>query len=70
VRHPFGLATVIAGSSYFLAAPLPTIFITILVISNLLSIAGIRGSTVNDDGSIELANTGPADTSETLVLSD
>jgi hypothetical protein len=53
------LAAVITGSWYFLAAPLPTIFITILVISNMLSIAGIRGSTVNDDGSIEISNTGP-----------
>jgi hypothetical protein len=30
-----------------------------LVITNILSIIGIRGSTVNDDGSIEFANTGP-----------
>ena len=55
----FGLAAIIAGSYYFLAAPLPTIFITILVISNVLSIAGIRGSTVNQDESIEFSNTGP-----------
>jgi len=53
------LAAVIAGCWYFLAAPLPTIFIIILVMSNILSIAGIRGSTVNQDESIELSNTGP-----------
>jgi hypothetical protein len=53
------LAAVITGSWYFLAVPLPTIFISTLVITNILSIFGIRGSTVNDDGSIEISNTGP-----------
>lgn len=53
------LAAVIAGSWYFLAAPLPTIFIIILMITNMLSIVGIRGSTVNQDESIEFSNTGP-----------
>jgi len=59
VLNVLGLATVIAASYYFLTAPLPTIFISTLVITNILSIIGIRGSTVNDDGSIEFANTGP-----------
>ncbi len=59
VLNVLGLAATIASAYYFLAAPLPTIFISTLVITNILSIIGIRGSTVNDDGSIEFANTGP-----------
>jgi len=59
VLNLIGLAATIASAYYFLAAPLPTIFISTLVITNILSIIGIRGSTVNDDGSIEFANTGP-----------
>jgi hypothetical protein len=59
VLNLVGLAATIASAYYFLAAPLPTIFISTLVITNILSIIGIRGSTVNDDGSIEISNTGP-----------
>ena len=59
VLNLIGLTTTIASVYFFLAAPLPTIFIITLVITNILSIIGIRGSTVNDDGSIEFANTGP-----------
>jgi len=59
VLNVLGLATVIAGSYYFLTAPLPTIFISTLVITNILSIIGIRGSTVNQAESIEFSNTGP-----------
>ena len=59
VLNVLGLAATIASAYYFLAAPLPTIFISTLVITNILSIIGIRGSTVNDDGSIEISNTGP-----------
>lgn len=59
VLNLVGLAATIASAYYFLAAPLPTIFISTLVITNTLSIIGIRGSTVNDDGSIEISNTGP-----------
>jgi len=59
VLNLIGLAATIASAYYFLAAPLPTIFIGTLVITNILSIIGIRGSTVNDDGSIEISNTGP-----------
>jgi len=59
VLNLIGLAATIASAYYFLAAPLPTIFISTLVITNILSIIGIRGSTVNDDGSIEISNTGP-----------
>ena len=50
VLNLVGLAATIASAYYFLAAPLPTIFISTLVITNILSIIGIRGSTVNDDG--------------------
>jgi hypothetical protein len=59
VLNLIGLGATIASAYYFLAAPLPTIFISTLVITNILSIIGIRGSTVNDDGSIEISNTGP-----------
>ena len=59
VLNVLGLAATIASAYYFLAAPLPTIFIITLAITNILSIIGIRGSTVNDDGSIEISNTGP-----------
>jgi hypothetical protein len=59
VVNVLGLAVILAGVYYFLAAPLPTIFIIILVITNILSLVGIRGSTVNDNGTIEFANTGP-----------
>lgn len=58
VMNVLGLAAILASVYYFLAAPLPTIFIITLVITNILSIIGIRGSTVNDNGSIEFANTG------------
>ena len=58
VVNLLGLAAILAGVYYFLATPLPTIFIITLVITNILSILGIRGNTVNDDGSIEFANTG------------
>jgi len=53
------LAAILASAYYFLAAPLPTIFIITLVTTNILSLVGIRGSTVNDNGTIEFANTGP-----------
>jgi hypothetical protein len=53
------LAAILASVYYFLAAPLPTIFIITLVITNILSLVGIRGSTVNDNGTIEFANNGP-----------
>ncbi len=53
------LAAILASAYYFLAAPLPTIFIITLAITNILSLVGIRGSTVNDNGTIEFANTGP-----------
>ena len=59
VLNVIGLTAILAGVYYFLAAPLPTIFIITLMITNILSILGIRGNTVNDDGSIEFANTGP-----------
>lgn len=59
VVHVFGLVAIIAGVYYFLAAPLPTIFIIIVVITNILSITGMRGNMVNSDGSIEFSNTGP-----------
>lgn len=58
VMNLLGLATIIASVYYYLAAPLPTIFIITLVITNILSILGIRSSTVNDEGTIEFANTG------------
>lgn len=53
------LAAILASAYYFLAAPLPTIFIITLAITNILSLVGIRSSTVNDNGTIEFANTGP-----------
>ena len=59
VVNVLGLATILASVYYYLAAPLPTIFIITLVITNILSLVGIRGSTVNDNGTIEFANTGP-----------
>jgi hypothetical protein len=59
VVNVLGLAAILACVYYFLAAPLPTIFIITLVITNILSLVGIRGSTVNDNGTIEFANTGP-----------
>ncbi len=58
VLNVIGLAAILASLYYFFATPLPTIFIITLVITNILSILGIRGNTVNDDGSIEFANTG------------
>jgi hypothetical protein len=59
VVNVLGLATILASVYYYLAAPLPTIFIITLVITNILSLVGIRGSTVNDNGTIEFANNGP-----------
>ena len=59
VLNVIGLAATIASAYYFLAAPLSTILIITLVITNILSLVGIRGSTVNDNGTIEFANTGP-----------
>ena len=59
VVNLFGLVAILASLYYFLAAPLPMIFIITLVITNILSLVGIRGSTVNDDGTIEFANKGP-----------
>lgn len=59
VVNLLGLAATIASVYYFLVAPLPTIFIITLVITNILSILGIRGSTINGDGTIEFANKGP-----------
>ena len=59
VMNLLGLVAILASAYYFLAAPLLTIFIITLVITNILSLVGIRGSTVNDNGTIEFANTGP-----------
>ena len=59
VLNVISLAAILASAYYFLAAPLPTIFIITLAITNILSLVGIRGSTVNDNGTIEFANTGP-----------
>lgn len=59
VVNVLGLAAIFASVYYFLAAPFPTIFIITLVITNILSLVGIRGSTVNANGTIEFANTGP-----------
>ena len=59
VMNLLGLVAILASAYYFLAAPLLTIFILTLVITNILSLVGIRGSTVNDNGTIEFANTGP-----------
>lgn len=55
----FGLAATIAGMYYFLAAPLPMICISVLVIMNFLSIVGIRGTTFDENGSVEFYNDGP-----------
>lgn len=59
VMNLLGLVAILASLYYYLAAPLPTIFIITLVTTNILSLVGIRGSTVNDNGTIEFANTGP-----------